>query len=68
MTFLGINQFRRVDLRFVCWFYDGNTQRLTESSFMEKLGIESATPGLQGICLSPTPRQRCRGECAVLNE
>ena len=51
VAFLGINQFRRVGLRFVCWFYDGNTQRLTESGFMEKPGIEPATPGLQGIAL-----------------
>ena len=28
---------------------------ITESGFMEKPGIESATPGLQGIDLSPTP-------------
>ena len=28
---------------------------LTESGFMEKPGIEPATPGLQGIGLSPTP-------------
>ena len=34
--------------KIVCWFYVGNTQRLTESGFMEKLGIEPATPGLQG--------------------
>ena len=50
VAFLGTNQFRRVGLRFVCWFYDGNTQRLTESGFM-KPGIEPATPGLQGIAL-----------------
>ena len=48
LAFLGSNQFRRVGLRFVCWFYVGNTQMLTESSFMEKPGIEIATPGLQG--------------------
>ena len=35
----------------LCWFYNGNTQRLTESGFMEKPGIEPATPGLQGIAL-----------------
>ena len=49
MAFLGINQFRQVGLRFVCWFYDGNTRRLTESGFMEKLGIELATTGLQDL-------------------
>ena len=40
---------------FVCVFYDGSTRRLAESGFMEKLGIEPVTPGLQGIRLSPTP-------------
>ena len=60
MAFLGINQFCRVGLRFVCWFYVGNTQRLTESGFMEKPGIEPATPGLQDIGLSPTPRRLLR--------
>ena len=32
--------------KIVCWFYVGNTQKLTESGFMEKPGIEPATPGL----------------------
>ena len=32
-----------------------NTQRLTESGFMEKPGIKPETPGLQGKGLSPTP-------------
>ena len=42
----------------VCVFYDGNSRRLNgESGFMEKPGIEPATPGLQGIGLSPTPRR-----------
>ena len=59
VAFLGINQFRRVGLKLVCWFYCGSTQRLTESGFMENLctlayfmekpRIESTTPGLQGI-------------------
>ena len=33
----------------ICVFiiYDGSTRRLTESGFMEKPGIEPATPGLQ---------------------
>ena len=53
VAFLGLNQFCWVGLRYVCWFHDGNTQRLTESGFMEKPGIESATPGLQGIALIP---------------
>ena len=48
VAFLGTNQFRKVGLRFVCWFYYENTQRLTESGLMEKPGIKPATPGLQG--------------------
>ena len=39
-----------VGLRSVCH------QRLIESGFMEKPGIEPAAPGLQDIGLSPTPR------------
>ena len=45
VAFLGVNQFSPVGLRFVFWFYVGNTQRLTKSGFMEKLGIEPAAPG-----------------------
>ena len=67
MAFLGISKFRCVGLRFVCWFYDGNTQRLTESGFMEKPGIKPATPGLQDIGLSPTP-QRLLGQSIGLFE
>ena len=52
---MGSNQGRE-GLWFVCVFHDGSTRRLTESGFMEKHGIEHATPGLQGIGLSPTPR------------
>ena len=48
---LGSNQYRREGLWFVCLLYDGSTRRLTESGFMEKPGIEPATPGLQGIAL-----------------
>ena len=41
----------------MCLLYDGSTRRITESGFMwfhgfmEKPGIEPATPGLQGIAL-----------------
>ena len=52
--FSGFPGYRPVPLgwfKIVCWFYVGNTQRLTESGFMEKPGIEPATPGLQGIAL-----------------
>ena len=34
VAFLGINQFCRAGLRFVCWFYVRNSQRLMESGFM----------------------------------
>ena len=51
VAFLGINRFHRVEFKIMCWFYVGNTQRLTESGFMEKQGIEPVTPGLQGIAL-----------------
>ena len=59
-AFLGSNQFRRAGVRFVCWFYVVNPQRLTVSGFMEKTGIEPATPGLQDIGLPPTPRRLLR--------
>ena len=35
----------------------GAPEGSTESGFMEKLGIEPATPGLQGIGLSPTAQR-----------
>ena len=41
----------------MCLLYDESTRRLTESGFMEKPGIEPATPGLQDIGLSLTPRR-----------
>ena len=41
----------------ICVFYDGNSRRLNRKCFMEKPGIERATPGLQDISLSPTPRR-----------
>ena len=41
----------------MCVFYDGNSRRLNRSGFMEMPGIEPATPGLQDIRLSPTPRR-----------
>ena len=57
VAFLGINRFCQAGLRYICWFHDGNTQRLTESGFMEKPGIKPATPGLQGTALTTTPRR-----------
>ena len=35
----------------------GTPEGSTESGFIEKPGIEPATPGLQDIGLSPTPRR-----------
>ena len=40
------------------YFMTGTPEGSTESGFMEKPGIEPATPGLHNIGLSPTPR-RC---------
>ena len=47
----GSNQYWAGRVYDVCLLYDGSTQTLTESGFMEKPGIEPATPGLQGIAL-----------------
>ena len=38
----------------VCIFITGTPKGSTESSFMEKQGIEPVTPGLQDVGLSPT--------------
>ena len=40
-----------------CIFMTGAPKGSTESGLMEKPGMEPVTPGLQGICLSPTPRR-----------
>ena len=49
---MGSNQYWAVRVYgCVCIFYDGNSQRLNESGFMEKPEMEPATPGLQGIAL-----------------
>ena len=44
VAFLGINQFRLVGLRFVCWLYYGNIQRLTESCFYGEAGNRTCDP------------------------
>ena len=50
-----------VGVWFVCVFFlTGAPEGSTERSFMEKPRIEPATPGLQGIDLSPTPRRLLR--------
>ena len=53
----------RVGLGFVYLLYDGSTQRLTKSGLMEKPGTEPATPGLQGVDLSPAPRPLLKTFC-----
>ena len=49
--FPGYKPVRPGWFEIVCWFFVGNTQRLTESGFMQKPGTEPVTPGLQGIAL-----------------
>ena len=39
------------------YFMTGTPEGSTKSDFTEKPGMEPATPGLQDIGLSPTPRQ-----------
>ena len=56
VAFLGRIQFRRVGLRLCIDFITE-----TPKGFMEKPGIEPATPGLQDIGLSPTPRRLLEG-------
>ena len=59
---MGSNQYwgggggRRV-YELCVYFMTGPPEGPTERSFMEKPGIKPATPGLQDIGLSPTPRQ-----------
>ena len=53
---MGNNQYWAWRVYDLCvYFMTGTPEGSTESGFMEKLGIEPATPGLQDICLSPTP-------------
>ena len=47
---MGSNQYWTERVYDLC-VYDGNSRRLNRSGFMEKPGIEPATPGLQGIAL-----------------
>ena len=52
------------------YFMTGTPEGSTESGFLEEPGIEPATPGLQDIGLSPTPRRlscRSRGSSKGLN-
>ena len=53
----------------MCVYYmTGTTEGSIESGFMEKTGIEPATPGLQDIGLSPTPRRLWCAQKKRLNE
>ena len=49
---MGRNQYWAGRVYDLCVYYmTGTPEGSTESGFMEKPGIESATPGLQGIAL-----------------
>ena len=53
---MGSNQLWAGRVYDLCVYYmTGTPKGSTECGFMEKPGIEPATPGLQGIDLSPTP-------------
>ena len=54
---MGSNQYWPGGFMICVYFLTGTTEGTTESGFMEKPGIEPATPGLQYIGLSPTPRR-----------
>ena len=54
---MGSNQYLAGRVYDLCVYYlTGTPEGSTKSGFMEKPGIEPATPGLQDIGLSPTPR------------
>ena len=66
---IGSNQYwagKVYDMCGVFLLYDGSTRRLTESDFMEKLGIEPATPGLQDIGLSPATEGDRLFQCRIV--
>ena len=55
---MGSNQYWAGRVYDLCvYFMMGTPEGSTESGFMEKPGIVPATPGLQDIGLSPTPRR-----------
>ena len=55
---MGRNQYWAGRVYDLCVYYmTGTPEGSTESGFMEKPGIEPATPGLQDIGLSHTPRR-----------
>ena len=55
---MGSNQYWAWRVYDLCvYFKTGTPEGSTESGFMQKPGIEPATPGLKDIGLSPTPRR-----------
>ena len=55
---MGSNQYWAGRVYYLCVYYmTGTPKGSTENGFMEKPRIEPATPGLQDIGLSPTPRR-----------
>ena len=58
-------------INFCVYYRTGTPEGSTESGFMEKPGIEPATPGLQGIALihyitwAPTKVYRKKGHCLL---
>ena len=55
---MGSNQYWVGRVYDLCVYYmTGTPEGSTKSGFMEKPGIEPATPGLQDIGLSPIPRR-----------
>ena len=78
-VFLGYNQYWSGGF-MVLWFYVPEQPKAHRHWFWlksvseegshptdwEKPGIEPATPGLQDIGLSPTPRRLLKGGCRIL--
>ena len=55
---MGSNQYWAGRVYDLCVYYmTGTPEGSIKSGFMEKPGIEPATPGLQDIGLSPIPRR-----------
>ena len=55
---MGSNQYWTWKVYDLCVYYmTGTPEGSTKSGFMEKPGIEPATPGLQDIGFSPIPRR-----------
>ena len=53
---MGSNQYWAGRVYDLCVYYmTGTPEGSTKSGFMEKPGIEPATPGLQDVGLSPIP-------------